>query len=151
MLAAAYGEVAKVDNVNNSFAGNWILIYHPEGFYTRYMHNKKNLVQVGQKVYRGQMIGLVGKTGTTSSAPHVHFDTQILSSRLSEFKDRYGEPSTGFGRTQGDGVTVPSETFMHGVTYRDGVVEASKKRGVYFPELWIDYAILTFLLAWALR
>ena len=150
VFAANYGVVIQVDNKDNSFAGNWIAIQHIPGFVTRYMHNLVNYVSVGQRVHRGQKIGLVGKTGTQYSKPHVHFDTQIDPSLLGEYKSRYGTPNTGFGRTHGTGTSIPSETFMHGVSYRAGVLASSARRGVVLPNLWIDYAILAGVGAWLL-
>lgn len=53
--------------------GNLVEINHGNGFKTRYGHCKKNLVQVGDMVQKGQVIALLGNTGR-SSGPHVHFE-----------------------------------------------------------------------------
>lgn len=53
--------------------GNLVEINHGNGFKTRYGHCKKNLVQIGEMVQKGQIIALVGSTGR-SSGPHVHFE-----------------------------------------------------------------------------
>lgn len=53
--------------------GNLIEIRHGATYITRYAHNSKNLVKVGQKVKKGQKIALVGSTGG-STGPHVHFE-----------------------------------------------------------------------------
>jgi murein DD-endopeptidase MepM/ murein hydrolase activator NlpD len=53
--------------------GNLIEIDHGNGLVTRYAHNKKNLVEVGDAVKKGEVIGLVGSTGR-STAPHVHLE-----------------------------------------------------------------------------
>ena len=53
--------------------GNMIEINHGNGFATRYGHNAKLLVQVGDSVTKGQSISLMGSTGR-STGPHVHFE-----------------------------------------------------------------------------
>ncbi len=53
--------------------GNMVEINHGNGYQTRYAHNKKNLVVVGQKVDKGQVIGLMGSSGR-STGTHVHFE-----------------------------------------------------------------------------
>lgn len=53
--------------------GNLVEIDHGQGFKTRYAHNKKNLVQFGEIVRKGQTLALMGSTGR-STGPHTHFE-----------------------------------------------------------------------------
>lgn len=133
VFAAADGVVAHVKNVDNSFAGKWVGIRHPGGIFTRYLHNTQNLVSEGQHVTRGQQIATVGQTGTGGAgAPHVHFDLKMSAPAFEEYQRRYGTPTTGWGsEMKGFGWGVPAETFMSGVTYRDGG-KAARGRGVVF-------------------
>ncbi|MEO0876600.1 MAG: peptidoglycan DD-metalloendopeptidase family protein, partial [Bacteroidota bacterium] len=46
------------------------------GYETYYAHMSKINVRKGEKVERGQVIGLVGSTGT-STAPHCHYEVHF--------------------------------------------------------------------------
>lgn len=56
---------------NHGNAGTTIIIEHANGLKTQYMHMSKLLVKEGDKVYKGQIIGLSGNTGQ-STGPHLH-------------------------------------------------------------------------------
>jgi murein DD-endopeptidase MepM/ murein hydrolase activator NlpD len=70
VLAVAEGVVTRVDKVAGY--GNLVEIKHGE-YVTRYAHNQRALVAVGDRVSRGQPIALMGSTGR-STGPHVHFE-----------------------------------------------------------------------------
>jgi len=53
--------------------GKYVIIDHGYGYETLYGHMSKILVKKGEKVVRGQTIGLVGNTGS-STAPHCHYE-----------------------------------------------------------------------------
>lgn len=71
IIAVASGIV--VESGERNGYGGTININHGGGFQTRYAHNKKNLVNVGDVVKKGQVIALMGSTGR-STGPHVHFE-----------------------------------------------------------------------------
>ncbi|HEY7369904.1 MAG TPA: M23 family metallopeptidase [Thermoanaerobaculia bacterium] len=56
--------------------GNLVEIQHRSGYRTLYGHLSKILVAEGQKVERGDKIGLVGSTGR-STAPHLHYEVRV--------------------------------------------------------------------------
>jgi murein DD-endopeptidase MepM/ murein hydrolase activator NlpD len=53
--------------------GKLIEVSHGNGLTTRYAHNEKTLVGVGDTVTRGEPIALMGSSGR-STGPHVHFE-----------------------------------------------------------------------------
>jgi murein DD-endopeptidase MepM/ murein hydrolase activator NlpD len=56
--------------------GNATMIDHGWGVYTGYMHQSEILVQVGDRVETGQLIGYVGETGRVTG-PHLHWEVWV--------------------------------------------------------------------------
>ncbi len=56
--------------------GNLVEIDHGYGLVTRYGHNSKHFVKVGDRVKRGQVVTLVGNTGR-STGPHLHYEVLL--------------------------------------------------------------------------
>jgi murein DD-endopeptidase MepM/ murein hydrolase activator NlpD len=72
IYATGDGVVETADGEASGY-GNHVVINHGFGYETLYGHMSKILVTVGQEVKRGEVIGLVGSTGT-SSGPHCHYE-----------------------------------------------------------------------------
>lgn len=72
IFATGDGKVVEVKKKYNGY-GHHIKIQHGFGYETLYAHMSKILVKKGQRVERGEVIGLVGSTGT-SVAPHLHYE-----------------------------------------------------------------------------
>jgi len=53
--------------------GVMVEINHGNGYSTRYAHNSKNLVSVGDEVKKGQVVALMGETGR-ATGPNLHFE-----------------------------------------------------------------------------
>ena len=74
ILCAYKGQVAWAGY--NWSAGNWVGVDHGNGLYTIYMHMSKILVTEGQMLNQGDVVGLVGTTGS-STGNHLHFSVRI--------------------------------------------------------------------------
>jgi murein DD-endopeptidase MepM/ murein hydrolase activator NlpD len=72
IVAAAPGVVV-TSGWNAGGYGYMVDIRHPDGTVTRYAHNSRNMVRVGQEVRQGEQIAAMGSTGF-STGPHVHFE-----------------------------------------------------------------------------
>ncbi|MEB3231662.1 MAG: peptidoglycan DD-metalloendopeptidase family protein [Leptolyngbyaceae bacterium] len=75
IVAAAPG-VVEFAGWNSGGYGNMVDIRHSDGSRTRYAHNNRNLVRVGQQVSQGEQIAEMGSTGY-STGPHVHFEIHL--------------------------------------------------------------------------
>lgn len=71
VYATADGKV-EIGERSGTF-GNCIEIHHGENYMTRYAHLSEILVEPGNTVKRGDLIGRVGSTGK-SSEPHLHYE-----------------------------------------------------------------------------
>ena len=74
VVATADGKVVTVSFANDF--GNYIIIQHNRGFFTRYAHLGTFRVYKGQKVEQGQVIGTIGNTGLTTG-PHLHYEIHL--------------------------------------------------------------------------
>jgi murein DD-endopeptidase MepM/ murein hydrolase activator NlpD len=74
IIATAEGAVVSLGN--DKICGKNIIISHGNGITTHFLHLSKFLVASGQKVKRGDVIGLVGKTGK-AIGPHLHYEVRI--------------------------------------------------------------------------
>jgi murein DD-endopeptidase MepM/ murein hydrolase activator NlpD len=75
IVASAAG-VVEFSGWNSGGYGYMIDIRHADGSRTRYAHNSRLLVRVGDRVEQGQHIAAMGSTGF-STGPHVHFEIHV--------------------------------------------------------------------------
>jgi len=76
VIATADGQVVTAEYASDY--GNFIIIRHKRGYYTRYAHLQNFRVTVGQRVQQGEVIGYIGSTGI-STGPHLHYEVHIGS------------------------------------------------------------------------
>ncbi len=70
--AAAAGQISYAGNELKGY-GNLILIKHDDGYVTAYAHAERIVVNRGDYVAKGQVIGYAGQTGDVTS-PQLHFE-----------------------------------------------------------------------------
>lgn len=70
--------------------GNYLIIYHGNGFATLYAHMDSKIVSTGQRVSKGQLIGYSGNTGGV--APHLHFEIRKATSVSNFFGNNWLDP-----------------------------------------------------------
>jgi murein DD-endopeptidase MepM/ murein hydrolase activator NlpD len=73
IYATGDGVVMKPPYGAGSGFGKYVMIDHGYGYKTLYAHMSSISVKPGQKVKRGEIIGEVGNTGT-STGPHLHYE-----------------------------------------------------------------------------
>jgi murein DD-endopeptidase MepM/ murein hydrolase activator NlpD len=86
VIATASGVISWADKRYGY--GNLIEIEHGKGYKTRYGHNKKILVKVGDVVTKGQVIANMGSTGR-STGPHVHYEILRNNAQINPIKYVY--------------------------------------------------------------
>ncbi|MGB1032062.1 MAG: M23 family metallopeptidase [Flavobacteriales bacterium] len=72
IFATGDGVVVRVENKATGYGRN-VIIKHGYGYETLYGHMSQIKVRLGQKVKRGEVIGLIGNTGK-SVGPHLHYE-----------------------------------------------------------------------------
>ena len=89
IYATGDGTIKKVKYSRKGY-GNSIVIDHGYGYETLYAHCSKILVKRGQKVKRGELIGLVGSSGK-STAPHCHYEVHKDKRKLNPINFFYND------------------------------------------------------------
>jgi murein DD-endopeptidase MepM/ murein hydrolase activator NlpD len=76
IVATANGQVVTVGYTQDF--GNYVIIQHKHGIYTRYAHMNTVIVRKGQQVTQHQVIGTIGNSGLTTG-PHLHYEVHVGS------------------------------------------------------------------------
>jgi murein DD-endopeptidase MepM/ murein hydrolase activator NlpD len=79
VLAVADGVVALADDF--FFSGRSVFLDHGDGLITMYFHFSEIVVEEGDEVRRGQVIGKVGQTGR-ATGPHLHVGIRWRRARV---------------------------------------------------------------------
>lgn len=78
--ATGDGKVVRVEFKSTGYGRN-VILDHGYGYQTLYAHMSKVKVKPGQKVKKGDIIGLVGSTGSSTS-PHLHYEVHYRGERV---------------------------------------------------------------------
>ncbi|MHA7305266.1 M23 family metallopeptidase [Arthrobacter sp. TMN-49] len=73
---AAAGGVVTFSGWHDFGGGNRVVVDHGNGLSTSYNHMSENKVKVGQKLERGDQVGLSGTTGASTGC-HLHFEVIV--------------------------------------------------------------------------
>jgi murein DD-endopeptidase MepM/ murein hydrolase activator NlpD len=83
-IVAAGSGIVTYSGWNGGY-GRVIIISHGYGYKSVYAHNRKNLVEVGERVKKGQVIAELGNTGR-STGPHLHFEVYYKGNKIDPLK-----------------------------------------------------------------
>ncbi|MDY6854672.1 MAG: M23 family metallopeptidase [Thermodesulfobacteriota bacterium] len=73
------GIVALVDNLY--FSGKSVFIDHGQGLYSMYFHLSQVNIKLGQRIEKGEVLGLAGSTGR-ATGPHLHWGVRLNKARV---------------------------------------------------------------------
>ena len=134
-VRTVFDGIVRIKKYDPSGYGYYILVRHKNGLETLYGHLSKQLVEVGDELKAGDVLGLGGSTGR-SSGPHLHFEFRYQGNPLNP-EDVY---DFEMNSPVADTFLVTPETFsylkearkiyFHKVRSGDTLSGISKKYGV---------------------
>ena len=89
VLSSDIGEVVMAEDL--FFSGKSVFVHHGDGLITMYFHLDEILVEKGDEVTRGAVIGTVGATGRVTG-PHLHYGIRWRGHRIDP-EDLLGDPA----------------------------------------------------------
>jgi murein DD-endopeptidase MepM/ murein hydrolase activator NlpD len=96
--------------------GKWVLVKHNNGLTSLYAHLSSILVNPGQTVTTGELIGLSGNTGF-STGPHLHL-TLYASQGVQVVKfNEFNRGTTGCSATGATTPVAPFDAYIDPMTY----------------------------------
>lgn len=80
-VKAVFDGVVRMANYDRPGYGHYVLVRHYNGLETLYGHLSQRLVQVGDEIKAGDLVGWGGSTGR-SSGPHLHFEVRYQGNAI---------------------------------------------------------------------
>ena len=74
-IKATADGIVTISSYDKNGFGNFVILRHGNGYETVFGHMSKRLVKQGERIQRGQLIGLMGNTGR-STGPHLHYEVR---------------------------------------------------------------------------
>jgi murein DD-endopeptidase MepM/ murein hydrolase activator NlpD len=74
-IKATADGIVTISSYEKSGFGNYVIVRHGNGYETVFGHMQKRLVKKGERIQRGQVVGLMGNTGR-STGPHLHYEVR---------------------------------------------------------------------------
>ncbi|WP_394333615.1 peptidoglycan DD-metalloendopeptidase family protein [Belliella pelovolcani] len=113
-IFSTFDGIVRIRSYDRNGYGYYVVVRHKNGLETLYGHMSKILVEVGQEVKAGDILGLGGSTGR-STGPHLHYEVryQGLSINPTQLFD------FNLGRLRSDIYMITASSFDH-------VIEAQK-------------------------
>lgn len=115
-IYSTFDGIVRIRSYDRNGYGYFVVVRHKNGLETLYGHMSKILVDVGQEVKAGDVLGLGGNTGR-STGPHLHFEVryQGLSINPTEMFD------FNVGRLKSDIYMITASSFEHVVKTQESV------------------------------
>jgi hypothetical protein len=75
-------QAADLSNIKSGAGGLYVVVNHGDGFRSYYMHLNAISVKDWDEVEAGEVIGALGKTGTSVAGPHLHLEFRVGTERV---------------------------------------------------------------------
>lgn len=115
-IYSAFDGIVRIRSYDRTGYGYYVVVRHKNGLETLYGHMSKILVDVGQEVKAGDVLGLGGNTGR-STGPHLHFEVRYQGLSIN--------PTLIFdfnlGRIRSDVYMITASSFDHVVQTQQSV------------------------------
>lgn len=107
-VRSVFDGIVRIKKYDPSGYGYYLLVRHKNGLESLYGHLSKQIVEVGDEIKAGEVIGLGGSTGR-SSGPHLHFEFRYQGNPIN--------PEEVYDFAQNvlpvDSLTISPETFSY--------------------------------------